>query len=428
MATEIVERTNDSVTVQVTIPLGNSMLESEANITCALNEGGCLAAGAALEAFDTDGSPIIMGETKWTSKGKVRKVYQSPWGETQIKRHVYQSSKGGRTFCPLERDARIILTSTPGFAKMAASKYADMGSSRVLFDLEHNHQRVIARSYLKDLCDAVGAIAQSKEETWSYEVPELTTPVANIAVGLDGTCMLLTTSGWWEAMVGTISLYDREGTRLHTIQIGATPEYGKATFYERFDREITRIKQSYPDATTIGVADGAKCNWDYLSARTTHQTVDFWHAAGYLGKAAEVMFTGKRRERERKAWLEQACSRLKHKVGAASRLLKEMEGYRDAHELKVEPRKKLDSAISYFTNNKARMRYAGNMKAHLPIGSGVTEAACKTLIKQRLCNSGMRWKEKGAAAVLSLRSLAHTDCRWEQFWSKIGQYGFSMAV
>ena len=50
------------------------------------------------------------------------------------------------------------------------------------------------------------------------------------------------------------------------------------------------------------------------------------------------------------------------------------------------------------------------------------------LIKQRLCNSGMRWKEQGAAAVLSLRSLSHTDCRWEQFWSKVGQYGFSATI
>lgn len=428
MAAEIIARTDDSVTVQVTIPLSKSMLESEANITRALNEGGCLAAGAALEALDTDGTPIHMGETKWTSKGKLPKTYQSPWGEAHIKRHVYQSSKGGRTFCPLEKDARIVLTSTPGFAKMAASKYADMGSSRVLFDLEHNHQRKIARSYLKDLCDAVGAIAQSKEESWSYEVPELSASVANIAVGLDGTCMLLTTSGWREAMVGTISLYDGEGARLHTIQIGATPEYGKATFYERFDREIARIKECYPDATYIGVADGARSNWDYLSARTTRQTVDFWHACGYLGNAAEAMFAGKRQERERTAWLEQACSRLKHKVGAASRLLTEMEAYRDENDLKVDRRKKLDSAISYFSNNKARMKYAGNMKENLPIGSGVTEAACKTLIKQRLCNSGMRWKEKGAAAVLSLRSLAHTDCRWEQFWSKIGQYGFSVSI
>lgn len=428
MPAKLISKSKDAVTVQVTVPLNGSMLDCEASITKALNEGGCIAAEAALETFDTDGSPITMGDTKWTTKGQADKTYQTCWGEAHIKRHIYQTSQGGRIFCPLEQDARIILTATPGFAKLVAAKYADMGSSRVLFDLEHNHGRLVARSYLKYLCDAVGAIAQAKEEVWTYAVPELSEPVAHIGIGLDGTCMLLTTSGWREAMVGTISLYDPAGERLHTIQIGATPEYGKATFYERFDREIEQIKQRYPKATSIGIADGARCNWDYLAARTDRQTVDFWHASGYLGQAAEAMFAGKRQAVARREWLDDACHRLKHKMGAASRLLTEMEVYRDAHTLKKEQREKLDKAISYFTNNKARMRYAGNQQNHFPIGSGVTEAACKTLVKQRLCNSGMRWKEQGAAAVLSLRSLSHTDCRWEQFWGKVSQYGISIAA
>ena len=59
----------------------------------------------------------------------------------------------------------------------------------------------------------------------------------------------------------------------------------------------------------------------------------------------------------------------------------------------------------------------------LPIGSGVTEAACKTLVKQRLCSSGMKWKDRGARVVLSLRSLVLTEGRWEQFWNKVGHYG-----
>ena len=63
-----------------------------------------------------------------------------------------------------------------------------MSSSRVLFNLEQNHRRVVTRSYLKDLCDTVRAIAQAKGEVWSYEVPQLSAPVANVAVGLDGTC------------------------------------------------------------------------------------------------------------------------------------------------------------------------------------------------------------------------------------------------
>jgi hypothetical protein len=59
----------------------------------------------------------------------------------------------------------------------------------------------------------------------------------------------------------------------------------------------------------------------------------------------------------------------------------------------------------------------------LPIGSGVTEAACKSLVKQRLCASGMRWKTTGAKVVLSLRALTHTVGRWTRFWQKIDQFG-----
>ena len=73
------------------------------------------------------------------------------------------------------------------------------------------------------------------------------------------------------------------------------------------------------------------------------------------------------------------------------------------------------------------MAYA-NFRAHdFPIGSGVTEAACKTIIKQRLCRSGMKWKNKGVAVVLSLRYLDKSN-RWNQFWDKINQYGVSFAA
>ena len=49
--------------------------------------------------------------------------------------------------------------------------------------------------------------------------------------------------------------------------------------------------------------------------------------------------------------------------------------------------------------------------------------ACKTLVKQRLCGSGMRWKNKGAKVILSLRALVQSKGRWQQFWGNIEQYG-----
>ena len=427
-AAKLKSSNSNSVTIELTIPLSKSMLKTEEGIRDALSEAGCVAAKEALRQFDTDGAPIVIGDTKLTSKGQVSKTYQTIWGEVEVDRYVYQGSKGGRQFCPLEKDARIILTSTPGFAKWVTSKYTEMGSSKVLSDLQECHGREVSRPYLKHLCDAVGAVSLAKEESWSYDIPEMPNKVNSVAVGIDGTCMLLVKDGWREAMVGTISLYNKKGDRMHTIQVGATPQYGKEKFYMRFEKELEQIKEKYPKAIFIGIADGAKGNWEYLKDRTDQQTIDFWHATGYLGKAAKAMFPRKKDKAMEEEWLEDVCHKLKHNVGAATRVLNEMKIFSKNNRLQKQRRDELNAAITYFKNNKPKMRYAQNQSQNFPIGSGVTEAACKTLIKQRLCNSGMRWKEQGAASVISLRSMAQTDCRWGQFWGKIDQYGYPIVA
>ena len=90
----------------------------------------------------------------------------------------------------------------------------------------------------------------------------------------------------------------------------------------------------------------------------------------------------------------------------------------------------VERAITYFANQSGagRMDYADRVAAAEPIGSGVTEAACKVIVKQRLCGSGMKWTEDGAAVVLSLRALSYTPERWGQFWSKVDRWGFPVAA
>ena len=61
------------------------------------------------------------------------------------------------------------------------------------------------------------------------------------------------------------------------------------------------------------------------------------------------------------------------------------------------------------------MRSAPLRAQNLPIGSGVVEAACKTLVSQRLKRSGMRWRMAGGQAMLPFRSLCHSE-RFEQAW------------
>jgi hypothetical protein len=69
------------------------------------------------------------------------------------------------------------------------------------------------------------------------------------------------------------------------------------------------------------------------------------------------------------------------------------------------------------------MRYALYRDKGMPIGSGVTEAARKTFVNQRLCCSEMRWTPGGAQIIPSLRTLVLTESRWHQFWQKINRYG-----
>src|SRR5262249_14891852 len=253
-----------------------------------------------LRRFDTDGSPIQVGPTTLYSKGRLPKEYQTPYGSVAIDRHVYQSAQGGATFCPLERDGRIIVTSTPLFAKIVSSKYAEFGAARVRRDLQDNHGRCVSKCLVQDLADAVAAGALAKEESWSYSLPRWDVPPAAVSIGLDGSCMDLGEDGWRETMVGTVGLFDAGGQRLHTIYLGATPEYGRATFLERMTREAERARAELPGARFIGIADGAAGNWDFLERHTEVQVVDFWHAVEYLGGAAAVLFRGQ--EGARRGW------------------------------------------------------------------------------------------------------------------------------
>ncbi len=88
-------------------------------------------------------------------------------------------------------------------------------------------------------------------------------------------------------------------------------------------------------------------------------------------------------------------------------------------------RDQLKTTITYLRNHKSKMQYHKNVENSLPIGSGVTEAACKTIVKNRMCKGSARWKDQGAEVVLTIRSIHMTAERWSQFWGKYSQYGCS---
>ena len=76
--------------------------------------------------------------------------------------------------------------------------------------------------------------------------------------------------------------------------------------------------------------------------------------------------------------------------------------------------------LGYFRGNRHRMGYADANAKGLPIGSGVVEAACKTLVTERLKRSGMRWGPRGGQAILTLRSLVQS-LGFNHAWTLLAQ-------
>lgn len=421
---KVVRRSGEDVTIEVTVKLGGTLMQMEEAIQEATNAVGCCATEEALRRFDTDGSPIRVGEIKLTARARDAKDYQSPYGVVRVERYVYQSSRGGRIYCPLEQQARIVRGATPRFASQISHKYAQLNAGAVQRDLEQNHGRAVAKSYIQHVAEWVGNIAAAKEEDWEYELPKLSASIETVVVSLDGAMIPMADSeGYREAMVGTLSFYDFQGERQHTIYLAAAPEYGKSAFSQRLAREIARAKQHYPQARYLGIADGAPGNWSFLEQHTELQLIDFFHVSEYVSKLAQARYPQRNAEDKRAHWQHAHCSNLKHDPKAVASLIEEAATLSRRTSLSRALRDGAYSAWTYLNNHRHQMDYPGFLAKDLPIGSGVTEAACKTLVKQRLCASGMRWKNKGAKIILSLRSLANTAGRWNQFWQKIDQFG-----
>jgi hypothetical protein len=383
--------------------------------------------------YDAPGSALKCEQgKKWTSKGTTKHVIETPYGAVGVLCHIYQTSAGGRVRVPLVERARLIGSATPRMAKMTAAKLAEMSCAAVARDLEHNHQRPISKSFAQDMGQAVAALVTTHEGQLEHWQPKSTVEeVATIAVGVDGAHLNTRQPGWRQSMAGTLALYDRNGQRLETLYAGAgpgdTPPEGKAVFFKRMDSLIEKLRQSYPQARVVGLSDGASDLQSYLADRCDEHLLDYHHAAEYLSKASAAFNAeGADDNEQAQAWAHQQREILRDKTGGALEVLATLRrrlGHAAAlkGDLKLPAMSKaqqeaVQSAETYFVNHIGSMDYAGWQQRKLPIGSGVTEAACKTLIKQRMCQSGMRWSIKASDALITLRALYLTPSHWDHFW------------
>ena len=119
-------------------------------------------------------------------------------GAVLLARHLYQSSDGGATLCPLEGHARIVGGSaTPHLARSLAHKYANTNARAVVRDLEENHGRKLAPSYIADVAAAVaGAAGDPVVENNAHAPQSPPAEVASLVLSLDGTCALFCEEGF----------------------------------------------------------------------------------------------------------------------------------------------------------------------------------------------------------------------------------------
>jgi hypothetical protein len=139
--------------------------------------------------------------------------------------------------------------------------------------------------------------------------------------------------------------------------------------------------------------------------------LDFFHAAEHLNGLAKALYADEAEAQEAAgAW----CHILKHEGGQA--LLARLEAL-DLRGKKREAREAHRREVGYVRNNVHRMDYPRYVANGWLIGSGHVEAACKSVVGQRLKGGGMRWGEAGADAVCHLRALFKSEKgQWEAFW------------
>ena len=102
---------------------------------------------------------------------------------------------------------------------------------------------------------------------------------------------------------------------------------------------------------------------------------------------------------------------LEGKIGY---VLRNFRGLINQHGLRGAKKKTVESAITYYENNRAHMRYDEYLSAGYPIASGVIEGACHHFVKDRMEGAGMRWELEGAQAMLSLRAI-YLNGQWDDF-------------
>jgi hypothetical protein len=416
---------------------------------------GCAVMMEVLERADTKAPQVTINGKEWGNRRESKGTYISTFGEIAMPRSIYSPSGGGPVAVPLDLRLGIVERRyTPQMARVmtraiavmtdeeAEGLLAEVGIATVSKSTLHRQPRAMAARYEQkraqiqeemrdndEVPDAAVTVQASLDgvmvpQDGEYarargrpsetpNAPRHETHYAPVATAV-GPAANDSTAGrsWHEGGVGTVSYWDQDGNRLRTLYFGRMPESGKGTLADEVEDELCAGLMRRPDLHVVFAADGDAHQWALLEGmavrlpETTGEVsylLDFYHAAEYVQLAANAI-EGKDSPEARvlaATWREQ----LKECEDGPERLLKAMRYYRD-RETGVPDRDGLETAIDFLAKqaSKGRMAYAAARAQKRPIGTGVTEAAAKTIVGVRMKRAGARFSQHGGQTVMLFRT------------------------
>jgi len=195
-----------------------------------------------------------------------------------------------------------------------------------------------------------------------------------------------------------------EASTSYVGAIETSEVFGKRIYAEAKQRGIDRAKE------VVVLGDGATWIWNLADEcfPSAVQIIDLYHAREHYWKAGRSVLDHDKKKLHK--WADRRRKELDNgqveKVIEATRQLAPSTG---------QGKEVCEKTINYFEQNKNRMRYNIFRKRGFFVGSGVLEAGCRSVIGQRLKQSGMHWSLDGANHIIALRCCLFSN-RWEDFW------------
>jgi hypothetical protein len=331
------------------------------------------------------------------------------------------------TIFPLEIQLGLVRGATPALAEAAARYMAESGATQatVLARLKRQHHVSLGAERLREITAAISqAVDRYREDYQVLEILRLLKEASRsrgknkpvLAVGRDGISLCEYRLRSFEvATTATVTVYDRKGKRLGTVYLAFAPELGQAQMSVELTRLVRRVLDRWegPLPRLAYVTDAGRNETNYyrsvlrrmLHPRTDEPLVwyrifDYYHASQRIWTMASALFP--RNQTGARAWALRMCGLFK-KPSGPSRVLHSAAALRSRCKCSAANDKEFRKAYNYIRRRTKFMQYAEYKHLQLPIGSGVTEAACKTIYTQRLKLSGMRWTKNGAQTILNLR-------------------------